>query len=426
MPALTLAQTPSTVTRPPYRLNQLTTQTTKTFPCNPTGSTAALKACLFANYFNFSADTLQISSFSGDSGSGGASGIVPAPGIGDGSAYKVLGAGGSWVTMSRPAVPLTDSATITPDLSLGDIFSVTYAGNRTWASPSGVTPGKSYLFKAAQDATGNRQPRFGVAWQFPGGAPVFSTTAYAIDAWACAAESAGPPPVMRCGGVLGDVKPIPPVLLASATQGAAGSFCGTGSVTSCTSQSLAVVAGSTLVVGNANCQNGTCSGAGGMINVSSVTGSAGVGTCGQISGSRKNYLAFGVDVWTCPVNVSGTITVTANFVAPAFYPRIVVADVSYLASSSIDDGITATASSTGTSVSATASATTQASDFVFSMYFTASGAGQTKTPNLTAIANDGIIVAQYGIFPAGIAPVASVANPTSIDNAITVVGLRHL
>lgn len=38
--------------------------------------------------------------FSGDAGSGGVQGIVPAPSAGDAAANKVLGAGGSWVTQS--------------------------------------------------------------------------------------------------------------------------------------------------------------------------------------------------------------------------------------------------------------------------------------------------------------------------------------
>jgi hypothetical protein len=89
------AQTKS-VPRPPWPLTLLSTQPTHTFPCVPGGSTASLQACTLASYFNFSGSALQISNFTGDSGAGGAVGLVPAPASGDAAAAKFLKADGTW------------------------------------------------------------------------------------------------------------------------------------------------------------------------------------------------------------------------------------------------------------------------------------------------------------------------------------------
>jgi hypothetical protein len=86
------------ITRPPWDLSKLKTQPTHTFPCNSTGGTAALTACTLASYFNFSGSSLQISNFTGDSGSGGSPGLVPGPASGDAAAAKFLKADGTWAT----------------------------------------------------------------------------------------------------------------------------------------------------------------------------------------------------------------------------------------------------------------------------------------------------------------------------------------
>jgi len=83
---------------------------------------------------------------------------------------------------SQAIVPLTDGATITPDFSAGNNFSVTLGGNRTLANPTGLTAGQSGVIYLAQDATGSRTLAYGSSWKFPNGtAPTLTTTANAID-----------------------------------------------------------------------------------------------------------------------------------------------------------------------------------------------------------------------------------------------------
>jgi uncharacterized protein YaiE (UPF0345 family) len=78
---------------------------------------------------------------------------------------------------------LTDGATITPDFSLGNNFSVTLGGNRTLANPSNMTVGQSGVIYVTQDGTGSRTLSYGTYWKFSGGtAPTLTTTASATDA----------------------------------------------------------------------------------------------------------------------------------------------------------------------------------------------------------------------------------------------------
>ena len=79
---------------------------------------------------------------------------------------------------------LTDGATITPDFSQGNNFSVTLGGNRTLANPTNMTVGQSGVFYITQDGTGSRTLAYGAYYKFPngGGAPVLTTTASAVDA----------------------------------------------------------------------------------------------------------------------------------------------------------------------------------------------------------------------------------------------------
>ena len=80
---------------------------------------------------------------------------------------------------------LTDGATITPDFTQGNNFSVTLGGNRTLANPTSPTVGQSGVFYIAQDGTGSRTLSWGAYYKFPngGGAPVLTTTASAVDAF---------------------------------------------------------------------------------------------------------------------------------------------------------------------------------------------------------------------------------------------------
>lgn len=78
---------------------------------------------------------------------------------------------------------LTDGATITPNFSTGNDFSVTLGGNRTMANPTSPTAGQSGVIYISQDATGGRTLSWGTYWKFPGGAaPTLTTTASACDA----------------------------------------------------------------------------------------------------------------------------------------------------------------------------------------------------------------------------------------------------
>jgi hypothetical protein len=87
-------------------------------------------------------------------------------------------------------VALTDGATITPDFSLGNNYSVTLGGSRTLANPTNLTAGQSGVIVVTQDGTGSRTLAFGANWKFPGGtAPTLTTTAAAVDVLAYYVES---------------------------------------------------------------------------------------------------------------------------------------------------------------------------------------------------------------------------------------------
>jgi hypothetical protein len=88
-------------------------------------------------------------------------------------------------------VALTDAATIAVDLSLGNNFSVTLAGNRTLGAPTNVTAGQSGVIVVTQDGTGSRTLAFNSVYKFAGGtAPTLTTTASAVDVLAYYVESA--------------------------------------------------------------------------------------------------------------------------------------------------------------------------------------------------------------------------------------------
>ena len=77
---------------------------------------------------------------------------------------------------------LTDGATITPDFSANNSFSVTLGGNRTLANPTNIVAGQSGVFIITQDGTGSRTLAYGSYYKFPGGtAPTLTTTAAAVD-----------------------------------------------------------------------------------------------------------------------------------------------------------------------------------------------------------------------------------------------------
>ena len=77
---------------------------------------------------------------------------------------------------------LTDGVTITIDKADSNNFSVTLAGNRTFANPSNDTAGQSGSIFITQDGTGGRTASWDTDWEWAGGtAPTLTTTAAAVD-----------------------------------------------------------------------------------------------------------------------------------------------------------------------------------------------------------------------------------------------------
>jgi len=88
-------------------------------------------------------------------------------------------------------VTLTDAATVTVDMSLGNHFQVTLGGNRTLGAPTNVVAGQSGVIRVVQDATGSRTMAFNSVFKFPGGvAPTLTTAANSVDLLAFHVESA--------------------------------------------------------------------------------------------------------------------------------------------------------------------------------------------------------------------------------------------
>ena len=102
-----------------------------------------------------------------------------------------LGVAQSFTKAQRGSVvSLTDAATIAVDLSLGNNFSVTLAGNRTLGAPTNTTAGQSGVIVVTQDSTGSRTLAYNSIYKFAGGtAPTLTTTASAVDVLAYYVES---------------------------------------------------------------------------------------------------------------------------------------------------------------------------------------------------------------------------------------------
>lgn len=82
----------------------------------------------------------------------------------------------------QPPAALTDGATITPDFSVDNNFTVTLGGNRTLANPTNLNAGQSGVIFITQDGTGGRTLAYGTYWDFPNAtAPTLTTTANAVD-----------------------------------------------------------------------------------------------------------------------------------------------------------------------------------------------------------------------------------------------------
>jgi hypothetical protein len=79
-------------------------------------------------------------------------------------------------------VAMADGATITPAGDTTDIGTVTIAGNRTIAAPSGTpVDGQTLALRITQDATGSRTLAWNAIYSFPFGTPVLQTPAGSVD-----------------------------------------------------------------------------------------------------------------------------------------------------------------------------------------------------------------------------------------------------
>lgn len=77
---------------------------------------------------------------------------------------------------------LIDAATINWDVDEGHSAQVTLGGNRTFAAPTNLEPGNTYILEVIQDGTGSRTITWNAVFKWPGGvAPTLTTTAGAID-----------------------------------------------------------------------------------------------------------------------------------------------------------------------------------------------------------------------------------------------------
>ena len=103
-----------------------------------------------------------------------------------------LGAAQSFTKAQRGTpVALTDAASVAVDLSLGNNFTLTLAGNRTLAAPTNVTAGQSGVIIVTQDGTGSRTLAYNSVFKFAAAAaPTLTTTASAVDVLAYYVESA--------------------------------------------------------------------------------------------------------------------------------------------------------------------------------------------------------------------------------------------
>jgi hypothetical protein len=92
-------------------------------------------------------------------------------------------AGGTMTGALVPAVSaLSDGANIATDASLGNVFTVTIAGNRTMSAPSNAAAGQCIRYHVTQDGTGSRTLTWNAAFDFGAtGAPTLSTGAGKMD-----------------------------------------------------------------------------------------------------------------------------------------------------------------------------------------------------------------------------------------------------
>lgn len=78
-------------------------------------------------------------------------------------------------------VALTPGATVTPDFSSGNNYSLTLNANTTLANPTNLTAGQSGAIAITQDSSTAYTLAYGSAWKFEGGVPTFGTTLDSIS-----------------------------------------------------------------------------------------------------------------------------------------------------------------------------------------------------------------------------------------------------
>ena len=124
--------------------------------------------------------------FSDDTDTGfyrASSGVVGLTSNGNARTLALLESAQTFTAAQRAAITtLTDAATITPDFSSNNNFTVTLGGARTIANPTNLVAGQSGSLFVVQDGTGGRTASWGSYWDWAGGtAPTLSTGAGAVD-----------------------------------------------------------------------------------------------------------------------------------------------------------------------------------------------------------------------------------------------------
>lgn len=110
--------------------------------------------------------------------------LVPAdlPAASGSAAGSLSAAMYALITAITSEQTLTDGASISVDVSLGTVCSVTLGGNRTLSNPTNTTGILSFAIHIIQDGTGSRTLAYGSNYKWAGGsAPTLSTAAGAID-----------------------------------------------------------------------------------------------------------------------------------------------------------------------------------------------------------------------------------------------------
>lgn len=108
--------------------------------------------------------------------------------LGDANVYT---AKQTFLNTVQTVTTVTDAATVTFNLNLGNVFKVTLGGNRTLAI-SNASVGQFFKIDLIQDGTGSRTVTWFSTLKWPGGAaPTLSTAASAIDSFVFEVTSAG-------------------------------------------------------------------------------------------------------------------------------------------------------------------------------------------------------------------------------------------